>query len=249
LPEAGTGQTRRGSLVVVGSGIDVTTQLTPGAHAAIVSADEVLYLVADSVSALRITALNPHARSLEGFYSAHKDRDQTYAEIVEEIVREVRAGTDVCAVLYGHPGVFAFPGHEAITRVREQGLPARMLPAVSALDCLAADLGIDPGRTGLQSYEATYFFDLRPLIDPGATLVLWQVGMIGEAGGAQTRAAPGRFELLLDVLREFYGDSREAILYEASPYPGCPPAVTRFRLGESPHRAPTVLTTLCVTAR
>jgi hypothetical protein len=32
-----------------------------------------------------------------------------------------------------------------------------MLPGISAEDCLFADLGIDPGIYGCQSYEATDF--------------------------------------------------------------------------------------------
>jgi Tetrapyrrole (Corrin/Porphyrin) Methylases len=204
------------------------------------------YLVADPVAALRIEALNPRSRSLDGFYGETKPRRETYAEVVDEIVSAVTAGARVCAVLYGHPGIFAWPGHEAIARVRAAGLSARMLPAVSALDCLLADLGIDPATTGLQTYEATYFFVRRPAVDPHATLVLLQVGMLGESRGAATDAVAARFRLLVDRLAELYGDGREAILYEASPVPGPAPAVTRFTLGDSGSVAPGVLATLCI---
>jgi precorrin-6B methylase 1 len=248
LPDVRGRRARRGSLTVVGTGIDVTTQLTPGARAAIEGSDEVLYLVADSVSALRIVSLNPRAHSLDEFYGPDKNRRQTYAEIVDTIVASAVAGANVCAVFYGHPGVFAYPGHAALARVREAGLPARMLPAVSALDCLVADLGIDPGRTGFQSYEATYFLLHRPPVDPHATLLLWQVGMIGEAGGAATPAVEARFRLLIERLRDQYGQAREVLLYEASPYPGSPPAAARFRLGDTELPAPSPVSTLCVPA-
>jgi uroporphyrin-III C-methyltransferase len=237
---------RRGSLTVVGTGIDAVSQLTPGARGAIEGADEVLYLVADPVAALRVEALSPRARSLDHFYGPTKARRETYAEVAETIVGAVMRGARVCAVLYGHPGVFALPGHTALERVRAAGLPARMLPAVSALDCLVADLGLDPARWGLQAYEATYFFVRRPSVDPHATLVLLQVGMLGEAGGAATEAVAARFHLLLDRLVGLYGPAREAILYEASPYPGTAPAVDRFALGDAEARAPSVMSTLCV---
>jgi uroporphyrin-III C-methyltransferase len=158
----------------------------------------------------------------------------------------VTAGARVCAVLYGHPGVFAWASHEAVARVRAAGLPARMLPAVSALDCLLADLGIDPAATGLQTYEATYFFVRRPVVDRHATLVLLQVGMLGESCGAATDAVAARFPLLVDRLTELYGGEREAILYEASPVPGPGPAITRFALGGAGTVGPGVLATLCV---
>src|SRR6266550_2938645 len=67
-----------------------------------------------------------------------------------------------------------------------------MLPAVSALDCLVADLGIDPATTGLQSYEATDFIVHRRRPDTAATLVLWQIGVVGELGYAR---APRRENL------------------------------------------------------
>jgi len=233
---------------VVGTGIDVVTQLTPGARAAIEGSDEVMYLVGDSVSALRIVSLNDRARSLDRFYAPDKDRRQTYAEIVETIVAAVVEGTDVCAVFYGHPGVFAYPGHEAVARVRAAGLPARMLPAVSALDCLVADLGLDPGQTGLQSYEATHFLQREPAVDAHALLVLWQVGMIGEAGGAATPGVGARFRELIERLREQFGAEREALLYEASPYPGARSAAALFRLGDADLPTPSPVSTLCVPA-
>jgi uroporphyrin-III C-methyltransferase len=179
-------------------------------------------------------------------YGETKPRWDTYAEIVDELVSAVTAGARVCAVLYGHPGVFAWASHEAIARVRAAGLPARMLPAVSALDCLLADLGIDPAATGLQTYEATYFFVRRPAVDRHATLVLLQVGMLGESRGAATDAVAARFPLLVDRLTELYGGGREAILYEAAPVPGPAPAITRFALGDAGTVAPGVLATLCV---
>src|SRR5918912_1101223 len=194
----------RGSLTVAGTGVDIVSQLTPAARAAIEAADEVAYLVTDPVAALRVEALNPQSRSLDGFYGETKPRWETYREIVDAIVSAVTGGARLCAVFYGHPGVFAWAPHEAIARVRTAGLPARMLPAVSALDCLLADLGIDPATTGLQTYEATYFFVRRPAVDPHATLVLLQVGMLGESHGAATDAVAARFRLLIDRLPGLY---------------------------------------------
>ncbi len=237
---------RRGSLTVVGTGIDAVSHLTPAARGAIEGADEVFYLLADPVAARRVESLNRRASSLDHLYGPTKARRDTYTEVVETIVAAVLRGIRVCVVVYGHPGVFALSGHEAIARVHAAGLPARMLPAVSALDCLIADLGLDPATSGLQTYEATYFFVRRPPVDPHATLVLLQVGMLGEKGGAATESVAPRFRLLLDRLVEHYGPAREAALYEASPYPGIPPVIERFALGDAELRSPSVMSTLCV---
>jgi precorrin-6B methylase 1 len=235
-----------GSLTVVGTGIDSSTQLTAGARAAIASADVVLYMLADPVTVRRVQLLNANARSLTGHYGPSKDRRQTYAEIADEVVAEVLDGSHVCLVLYGHPGFYALPGREAIRRVRDAGLSARMSPAVSSLDCLFADLEIDPAEGGLQMYGATYFLRRRPPVDPRATLVLLQIGMLGEEGGAPTPAVTERFAQLIERLRELYGPRREALLYEASPYPGVRPRIDRFGLDEPIPPAPPLVSMLCI---
>src|SRR3546814_6212654 len=70
---------------------------------------------------------------------------------------QVRAGKQVCAVFYGHPGVFADVPHRVVRKAREEGIPARMEPGISAEACLYADLNLDPGQRGVQSMEATHF--------------------------------------------------------------------------------------------
>jgi hypothetical protein len=206
----------------------------------------VFYLVGEPVTALRIEALNPNARSVDYLYAADKDRLQTYDEMADVFVEPARRGARVCAVLYGHPGVFGLPAHLAVERARAEGIPARMLPAISSLDCLFADLGVDPGSTGMYCCEATGFLQRRPPVDLRATLVLLQPGMIGERGGEPTSAVGELFQQLLEQLRDLYGEEREAVLYTASSYPGARPTVLRFPLGEPEMPVPDPAATLCI---
>jgi Tetrapyrrole (Corrin/Porphyrin) Methylases len=222
---------RPGSLTIVGTGIQLSAQVTSHARAVIERADEVLYLVTDPLTAVWIERLNPNARSLDGFYEPGKDRGETYAGIVEEILSSVRAGLDVCVAFYGHPGVFVDPGHEAIARARSEGFSARMLPGISAEDCLVADLGIDPGDAGCQSYEATAFLVYRYTVEPSALLILWQVGFLGQV---TTGAGPAQLPLdvLVEYLGNFYPKEHETIIYEAAAYPIWEPFVRRLAIAE-----------------
>ena len=215
-----------GSLTVVGTGIQAAGHLTAESRLAVEQADETLYLVNDAVTATWIERANPNARSLTPYYENGKDRLEIYGAIVEEIVSRVRQGVDVCAVLYGHPGVFAWPGHESIRRLRAEGFRARMLPGISTEDCLVADLGIDPALTGCQSYEATDFLVRRRTIDTGALLILWQVGLVGEWHFNPEPSMQG-LPLLVERLLELYPAEHETILYEASPFPTADPIVQR----------------------
>jgi uncharacterized protein YabN with tetrapyrrole methylase and pyrophosphatase domain len=180
--------------------------------------------VPEPVAAQAITLLNPRARSLEHCYVTGEPRRAAYGRMVEEILAPVRDGWRVCAAFYGHPGVFVFPSHEAIAQARREGHPARMLPGISAEDCLFADLGVDPATAGCQSYEATGFLELRPAVEPRAALVLWQIGVVGSADHSAEAVAPG-LDALVDALLQIYPGDHEVIVYEASQYPGIAPIV------------------------
>lgn len=236
-------ESRRGSLTVVGTGIQ-PGHLTPETRAALERADEVLFVLADPLAVRTLRRLRPDGRSLHHLYAPGKPRSRTYEEMAHELLARVRAGARVCAAFYGHPGVLVDPARLAIAQARREGYPARMLPAVSSLDCLFADLGIDPAG-GCQSYEATRFLVARRAPDPSAVLVLWQIGALGEAGQvhAVDRAA---VRLLSSHLERFYPAAHETVLYEAATFPACEPLVDRVALRDLAEAPITGLSTLVV---
>ena len=148
-------EAKKGSLIVVGGGINIGPQTTLSAKAHIEHADIVLTAVTGKIAAKWIDDLNDNVFSLSQFYAQGKSRLKTYHQMIDTICDKVREGLRVCVVLYGHPGVFAMPAHKAIEKLRAEGYKASMDPGVSAEDCLVADLGIDPGATGCQAFETT----------------------------------------------------------------------------------------------
>ena len=233
----------RGSLTVVGTGIRAGVQLTLEARRVIERADRVLFLVAEPVTVEALKQLSPGAEPLNDLYEPGVDRGVAYEAMVERIMAPVREGLDVCAAFYGHPGVFGQPAHAVVRRARTEGFEAEMLPGISAEDCVFADLGIDPGDTGCQSYEATDFLWRRPVVDTGAVLVLWQVGLIGRTDTV-TEADLSQLPALAELLLELYPPGHEVISYEASPYPVGGAHVKRMRLSELRSEQLPVLSTL-----
>lgn len=221
---------RAGSLTVVGTGIRASLQTTAEARHAIERADKVLFLL-EPVGARWIQTLNHTAESLDHHYSADRRRADTYRAMVEEIMLWVGRGLDVCVAFYGHPGVFVDPSHQALRRAREAGFPARMIPGVSAEDCLIADVGFDPGDSGLHSYEATEFLLSGRIADPSVHLILWQIGALGE-NRARRGPDPAALGVLVERLTGSFGVDHEVILYQASPYPIGGPIIERIRLGD-----------------
>lgn len=222
-------------LTIVGTGIRAGLQTTPEARACIEQASRVLYLVGDPVSENWIKQTNPKAESLFSAYEDGRPRAQTYSEIVDRILGVLRSSPDVCVVFYGHPGVLVGPAGEAARRAREEGFPVRMLPGVSSMDNLFSDLGLDPGITGLQTYEATGYLLHRPRIEPTAALILWQIGVVGErtwTPGSQPR--PGNLRLLQRALLDLYPADHPVVIYEAAVLPFAIPKIVRTTLTELP---------------
>jgi Tetrapyrrole (Corrin/Porphyrin) Methylases len=220
------GNARRGSLIVVGTGIRTVGQLTVEAIAWMRRADKILYVIGDPIAEAAIAELNrENAESLSVMYGENKPRLQTYNEMVERILECVRAGMTTCLACYGHPGVFVYPSHEAIRRARAEGYEAKMLPGISAEDCLFADLGVDPGISGCQSYEATDFLANGRRIDPTSSVILWQIGVVGDATFKRNGYDLSAFPLLIERLLEFYPPAHVAYLYEAAVFPGCEPVI------------------------
>lgn len=189
--------------------------------------------------------LNPAAISLFDHYEAGVDRSRSYERMKETILGEVRAGRRVCAAFYGHPGVFVAPSHASVRQARAEGFPAQMLPAVSAEDCLFADLGVDPGATGCQSFETTDFLLRRRQVDPSAALVLWQVSVLG-IRHYEPEPTPRNLDLLVEYLFQWYGHDHRVTLYEASPYPLVEPSIRELALAELSRAQPSPLATLYV---
>jgi uncharacterized protein YabN with tetrapyrrole methylase and pyrophosphatase domain len=240
--------TKKGSLVVVGTGISVAGQMTLVTRSHIENADVVFMGIMNKVGENAVKKLNPNCVSLDDLYQEGKSRALTYRQMADRIVESVVAGNKVCAAFYGHPGVFVNPSHEAIARVKELGLEAEMRPGVSAEDCLVADVGIDPSRFGCQSYEATQFLYRDYRIDPCMTQIIWQIGLAGEATLSVLNAnhsQPG-LALLTEILQEHYPEDHEVIIYEAATLPLYGPKIQRLPLSALPQTQPTLISTLVI---
>jgi uncharacterized protein YabN with tetrapyrrole methylase and pyrophosphatase domain len=235
----------RGSLTVVGTGIRIGLHLTPESRAALEAADDLLYLNAEPLADEWLASLHPRARSLAPLYRVGADREQIYEAIVEAVLEPVRAGRSVCAAFYGHPGVYVRPSHEAVRRARREGHDARMLPAVSAEDCLFADLGVDPAP-GCASYDATAFLVRPREIDTGASLILWQVAAVGERHAVAAGSHGKNLPRLAGRLLSDYPPEHEVVLYEASPFPAASPSIVRLPLRELATATPSPQATLYV---
>ncbi|PXX39755.1 SAM-dependent methyltransferase [Undibacterium pigrum] len=241
---------KQGSLVCVGTGMRMAGQLTPIAQSYMESFDIVIAAVPNIFTrkwlqgvAREYVCLNDH---YEDTKVDGKTRRDTYRRMADTILKEVRAGKKVCAAFYGHPGIFACISHMAIAEAREEGYDAHMEPGISALDCLVADLGIDPGSHGMQSMESTQFMIYKRTLDPTALLVLWQVGIAGDLTLKRFDTESAHLQILVNKLAQYYPLDHEVILYEAATDPLEKTRIDKLPLGDLPKMSYKQITTLVI---
>ncbi|MDM8546638.1 SAM-dependent methyltransferase [Candidatus Venteria ishoeyi] len=235
---------KKGSLIVAGSGIKSIAHITLETRAWIRSADLLLYCVADPATAIWLRKQNPRCTDLSGFYQDQQPRIQTYQNMAQYIMQEVRRGQQVCVVFYGHPGVFSLPPHLAIAMARAEGFPAAMLPGVSAEDCLFADIGFDPANSGCLSLESTEMLLCKRQLPTDMHVILWQPGNVGELHYQEKTHDNPNKQVLLEYLQQFYPAQHAIFIYQASPYPGCPAQIEYLPLAQLQQRSLGSISTL-----
>lgn len=204
-----------GSLVCVGTGMTLGAHISPVSRANIENADIVFSLMSNALVAEWIASMNKEVRTLHPYYKEGENRNKSYNNMVEAILNEVRQGKKVVAAFYGHPGIFACVAHRAIDKAKTEEFDAHMEAGISAEDCLYADLGIDPGKTGCAHFEASQFMFYQRKIDSAAYLVLWQLGIAGDVSLSKFSTGRRQIKVLIELLSETYPLEHQIILYQA----------------------------------
>lgn len=228
-----------GSLVVVGLGFRAISDVTIETRQYLVRAGRVFFLSSNFIEESWICREFPGATSLTDCYRDGEDRIFAYRRMADLVIGSVREGFDVCMALYGHPGLCCIPGHLAIAAANAEGLLARMLPGISAIDWLVADLKIDIATSGFQSYGATDLVERQPAINPKAYLIIWQAFITGEHT-YQIEFRPSKFTELRMFLLKIYSPNHLLTIYEAAVHSLASPSIEYVELSEL---TPDLLTT------
>jgi hypothetical protein len=233
------------ALVVVGSGIKFISHLTVETKTHIEAADKILYLVNEPAMQLWLQKYS-NAEPLDNLYFQNNLRINAYQQITSYILKNLEEHPYVCVVLYGHPTVFARPALDAVILAKQKGHHAEILPAISAEDCLFADLLINPGDAGCLSVEATALLKYEKQIDVSFHVIIWQVSVIDAMVQSHLHDNSRGIKKLTNYLQKFYDSNQEIVLYEAAQYPGFNPGIQKVKLHQLPFIKISKITTLYI---
>lgn len=227
------------SLHVVGLGLMCPQHVTRRTWRALREADQ-LFFISDNIDKQTwLRQLNPRFHDLMVHYGPDKPRRQTYQDMADQVLGTLRAGQTAALVSYGHPLVFCDPSRLAIEQTLAEGYPLHILPGISSMDCLIADLRVDTQNYGVQVYEAADVLLHGLEIVPGCSQIIFQVPSLGDNTGGWK---PGRFRGFVRVLAEClaeagYGWDHEVVFYRGANSPGQRNDIQTVRLAEL-HAAP-----------
>jgi hypothetical protein len=213
-------------------GMTLGSHITPLTRSYIRDADVVFAGVSDRIVELWLAKIRPDVRTFQSL-RCQQGRNP-YPQLVDAMLAEVRAGRSVCGIFHGHPGVFSWPPHEALELARKEGYRTHVEPAISAEDCLYADLAIDPGQYGCQHYEVSQLMLCRRCVDTSAYLILWQDGAADDPSLAGLSTTVAYRRVLVEVLARDYDLEHEVVIYRAPMFPGEKPDIDQVKLRQLP---------------
>lgn len=236
----------RGSLLCLGLGITLGSQLTILAREQLAAADVVFFHSNSHYLAGFLQQINPNLVDLQPFYQAGQPRSNSYQAMLDAVIAAVSAGQNVVWACYGHPGIASWPPHQAIRQLKAIGYSARMEAGIGADACLYADLGIDPMAEGCQQFEASQFLFYQHTVDVSAYLLLWQVAIAGDFSLTRLESDSRYIEILVQHLQQWYPPSHQVIMYEAADLPIWQHRAEYITLAELPKATLNQITTLVI---
>lgn len=192
---------------------------------------EVLYVDTSVATHAWLAGLCPRVTPLyQTAYAPDRPRLDAYDHMAARVVDAAMTRAPVAFAMQGHPLVYSYAPFLIRDMAHLLGLTVEALPGISSLDCLLAELWLDPCVHGLQMYECTDLLLRRRPLQPDVPLLLWQIGNVETRLHTTRRSLPSRFDRLRALLLETYPADHPVTVYFARPHPLMPSTVRTVRL-------------------
>jgi len=218
---------------IAGLGVRGVSQVTREVEQALRSSRQILYLDAGVATRSYLESLCPRVTSLfEQSYSEQRPRASGYEHMAICVIQAALENPPVTFAIHGHPVVAVHAPFLVLEMAKALGVQVEILPGISSLDTLFADLRLDPVVHGVQMYEATDLLLRRRLLQNDVPAIIWQIGPLETALHTQRVSRPERFSRFVAHLRQFYPAQHGVVAIYCSPHPLMPPEILPFALDD-----------------
>jgi tetrapyrrole methylase family protein/MazG family protein len=174
--------------------------------------------------------LSPEVVDIHRYYNEDTPREEAYIGMVQAVLEAAIQSPPVALALYGHPVVFVTPTQSILEVAPKHGLKVKVLPGISAFDCMLADLGVDPSQ-GTLIYEVNDMLLFRRRLLPDLHCFIWQVGGVESEVYSSLMSRPSRFTRLKQYLLHYYPPEHEGVIITCATNPAVGPKITKVKLG------------------
>lgn len=218
-------------LWIAGLGIRTATQVTREVERVLRASREVLYLDTGVATGPDLSRLCARVTSLyQDSYRDDRPRINAYEHIAIRVIESALDHPPVTFAIHGHPLVAAHAPFLVLELAHALRLQVEVLPGISAIDTILADLRIDPVVHGVQMYEATDLLLRRRPLQNDVPAIVWQIGPLETALHSLRVSRPERFARFVDHLLRYYPPAHQVAAIFCSPHPLLPPDVLRFAI-------------------
>lgn len=176
------------ALIIAGFGSVAALQLTLETQQLAVRAGKVIAIGLPPRIASLLKRQGVGLTELDDAFEA-VDSAVAYARVAETVLATAAQDPPVLFLSQGSPLLLNSITRYLAVEARARNLSVLILPGVSPVDAVVADLGIDVGGSGLQIIAARGFIDRPDLINPGMPLLLLEAGASLSSGDGSGREA------------------------------------------------------------
>ena len=231
--------TKVADVYIVGLGILNVDHMTRETERVIRRSNEVLYVDTGVATQAYLKSLCPLVTPMfERCYKEDGHRLTAYHHMAVQVLEAALDHPPVTFAMHGHPIV----GTYAPFLIRDMAglldLEVLVLPGISAMDSLFAELMVDPCVSGMQMYEATDLLLRRRPLQPDVPALIWQIGNLETRLHTTRVSKPERFEGLREHLLRFYPPRHGVTAAYSTPHPLMPSTAHRLLLQDLCDHAP-----------
>jgi len=165
-------------LFLVGAGVCFPDQLTSEALEALRRSRAILTIVPQTALRDLTPTLLSKCVTLWHLYEPLRPRAENYRAVVDSVLDRAKEGGTTSWLTPGHPLVFDSVSEGLRREAPPLGITVHVLPAVSCIDTILADVGYEPAN-GLVIHEATVVVAGRIPLNPDLAAILLQIGVFG----------------------------------------------------------------------
>lgn len=219
-------------IYIVGLGISHIDQITREAERCMEASNEILYvergLGIDAFLASKCKCITDLTR----LYAEGEDRQGTYRKMAATVVKAALERPPVTFALYGHPLIYSYPPFLIREMAGLLGLSVKVVPGVSAMDCIFADLFVDPSMNGIQMFEATEMLLRGRLLQTDVAALIWQIGALETGLYSTYSSRPERFQRFKDHLLRFYPSHHTVFAVHSATHSLLKPEIYEFEISD-----------------